>query len=152
MSATPPPSNEAATGQTAASERLEQRQRGRKHIFCVNGSSSFLDVVRSLFEQERYNITTTNFVPLTFEQVLALQPDLLIVDVVWGVQAGWELLEQLAHDAATYPIPVIVTSTNHSLLERAEALARPNGAKLYLDMPFDLETMVQMVHTLIGSA
>ncbi len=140
------------TGQTSASAQAEQIQQARKHIFCVNGSSAFLDVVRALFEEEHYNITTTNFMPLTFEQVLVLQPDVLIVDVVYGIQAGWELLQHLAHDAATHPIPVIVTSTNHNLLDRAEALTIPNGAQLYLDMPFDVQTMLDMVHTLIGPA
>jgi CheY-like chemotaxis protein len=130
----------------------ERSQMERKHIFCINGSSAFLDVVRALFEEEHYNITTTNFVPLTFDQILALKPDLLIVDVVYGVQAGWALLDRLTHDAATHPIPVIVTSTNHSLLERAETLAVPNGARLYLDMPFDIETILTMVHELIGTA
>jgi CheY-like chemotaxis protein len=130
----------------------ERAQMARKHIFCINGSSAFLDVVRALFEEEHYNITTTNFVPLTFDQILALKPDLLIVDVVYGVQAGWALLDRLTHDAATHPIPVIVTSTNHSLLERAEALAMPNGAKLYLDMPFDIEHLLAMARQLIGMA
>jgi CheY-like chemotaxis protein len=130
----------------------ELAQMGRKHVFCVNGSSSFLDLVRGLFEEEHYNITTTNFVPLTFDQILTLQPDVLIVDVVYGIQAGWELLHHLAHDAATHPIPVVVTSTDPKLLDRAEALAIPNGAQLYLEMPFDVQTLLDMVHDLIGPA
>ncbi len=142
----PQPQRDSSIGDT------ERAQMERKHVFCVNGSSAFLDVVRSLLEEEHYNITTTNFVPLTFDQILALQPDLLIVDVVYGIQAGWDLLERLTHDAAAHPIPVIVTSTNHGLLDRAETLARPNGGQRYLDMPFDLQTMVDMVHDLIGIA
>jgi CheY-like chemotaxis protein len=143
---------DARTQSDSAISGTERAQMGRKHIFCINGSSAFLDVVRALFEEEHYNITTTNFVPLTFDQILVLQPDLLIVDVVYGVQAGWELLDRLTHDAATHPIPVIVTSTNHSLLERAEALAVPNGAKLYLDMPFDIEHLLALARQLIGTA
>jgi hypothetical protein len=37
----------------------------RKHIFCVNSSPTFLDLLRELFQDERYNVTTTNFVPHT---------------------------------------------------------------------------------------
>jgi CheY-like chemotaxis protein len=133
-------------------DAAERAQRARKHICCVNGSSVFLDVVRELLEDERYNITTTNFVPLTFDQIAVLQPDLLIIDVVVGIQAGWDLLEQLRDAAALRGIPVIVTSTSQALLERAEALAAPNGAKHYLAMPFDLDVLLGMVHDLIGSA
>ena len=39
----------------------------RSHIFAVNGSPDFLDILRELFQQEQYNVTTTNFVPGTFE-------------------------------------------------------------------------------------
>ena len=124
----------------------------RKHVFCVNGSSAFLDVVRELLEDESYNVTTTNFVQLTYDQIAALKPDLLIVDVVVGVQAGWDLLEHLRNEAATRGIPLIVTSTSQLLLDRAEILAQPNGQKLYLVMPFDIATMLTMVNDLIGSA
>ena len=130
----------------------ERRQMARRHVFCVNGSSTFLDVVRELLEDERYNVTTTNFVPLTYDQIAALHPDLLIVDVVIGIQAGWDLLERLRDEAGTRGIPVIVTSTSQALLDRAEALAQPNGAKHYLVMPFDIATMLEMVTDLIGPA
>jgi hypothetical protein len=36
-------------------------------------------------------------------------------------QAGWRVLRHLALDALTRAIPVIATSTDHRVLERAEA-------------------------------
>ncbi len=133
------------------SER-ERSQMARKHVFCINGSSAFLDVVRELLEDESYNVTTTNFVPLTYDQIALLKPDLLIVDVVVGIQAGWDLLEHLPNEAATQGIPLIVTSTSQLLLDRARVLAQSNGPKLYLVMPFDIATLLKMVNTLIGPA
>jgi len=124
----------------------------RKHVFCINGSSAFLDVVRELLEDESYNVTTTNFVPLTYDQIAVLKPDLLIVDVVVGIQAGWDLLEHLRNEMTTRGIPLIVTSTSQLLLNRAEELAQPNGQKLYLVMPFDIDAMLKMVDNLIGPA
>ena len=73
----------------------DRRQEGRKHIFAINGSPDFLNIVRELFQEKAYNVTTTNFVPNSFDQIQALQPDALIVDVAVGQSAGWELLEQL---------------------------------------------------------
>ena len=57
-------------------DAAEARQRERQHIFVVNGASDFLDVVRELFEGEGYNITTTNFVPKTFDQIEVIGPSL----------------------------------------------------------------------------
>lgn len=138
-----------ALDQTSERERI---QMARKHVFCVNGSSAFLDIVRELLEDESYNVTTTNFVPLTYDQVAVLKPDLLIVDVVVGIHAGWDLLEQLRDEVITKGIPVIVTSTSQLLLDRAEELAQPNGHRLYLVMPFDIDAMLKMVTSLIGPA
>lgn len=130
----------------------ERRQMGRKHVFCINGSSVFLDLVRDLLEDESYNVTTTNYVPRTYDQIASLHPDLLILDVVVGIQAGWALLERLRDESATRGIPMIVTSTSQKLLDHAEELAKPNGHIYYLPMPFDTQTMVEMVNSLVGSA
>ena len=62
----------------------DRRQEGRKHIFALNGAPEFLNIVRELFQEEGFNVTTTNYVPRSYDQIAALQPDLLIVDVVVG--------------------------------------------------------------------
>ena len=59
-------------GPPATPTGAEQRQRERKHVFCVNGSADFPDVLRQLFQEERYNVTTTDFVPRTFNEIAAL--------------------------------------------------------------------------------
>jgi CheY-like chemotaxis protein len=70
-------------------------QAARKHVFVVNGASEFLNLMRKLFQSERYNVTTTNFVPNSFGQIAGLQPDVLIIDLAQGRQAGWDLPERL---------------------------------------------------------
>jgi CheY-like chemotaxis protein len=81
------------------------QQMRRQHIFVVNGSADFLDVVRNLLQDEDYNVTTTNFVPRTFKQFETARPALLIVDLIHGEMAGWDLLAELRHEAATRDIP-----------------------------------------------
>ena len=90
----------------------DRSQEQRKHIFAIDGSPDFLNVIRDLFQDEGYNVTTTNFVPNSFQQIAALDPDALIVDIVVGQRAGWELLEQINAAAATTGIPVLIVSTD----------------------------------------
>jgi CheY-like chemotaxis protein len=68
-----------------AAERAQMR---RQHVFAVNGAAELLDVIRTILEDERYNVTTTNFVPETFDLVATLRPALLIVDLAVGVRSG----------------------------------------------------------------
>ena len=130
----------------------ERRQMERKHIFVVNGEPEFLDLMRELLQDERYNVTTTNFVPRTFDQVAALQPDLLMVDVHVGERAGWDLLEQLHADATTSGIPVIVVSTGRDLLARAQEEAARYGGRAWFAKPFDLDELLRVADELIGPA
>lgn len=130
----------------------EEARMDRKHIFIVNGSPIFLDLMRMFLQDEQYNVTTTNFVPRTFEQISALQPDLLIIDLAVTERAGWELLERLRMDALTNQIPVIVVSTTPAHLAKAEAESARYGGQLFVEKPFNLDDVLAGVRSLIGSA
>lgn len=130
----------------------ERAQMARAHIFVVNGSPVFLDLMRELFQDERYNVTTTNFVPHTFAQIAALGPDLLLIDLEYGKRAGWDLLEHLQAEALTRDIPVIVVSTDPHQLEEAKAAQARFGGQRWLAKPFDLNELLRTVAELIGPA
>lgn len=132
-----------------ADERAQQK---RQHIFAVNGAPDFLDFVRELLQEERYNVTTTNYVPETFAQIAALQPSLIIMDLAVGIQAGWELLERLAKDAGVRDIPVIVISTNPEYLKTVDSDPARFGGQRFLGKPFDLDDLLTAVDDLIGLA
>jgi DNA-binding response OmpR family regulator len=136
-------------GQDAVEDRSQEQ---RKHIFAINGSPDFLNVIRDLFQEEDYNVTTTNFVPNSFDQIAALNPDALIVDIAIGQRAGWELLERLNADAATTGIPVLVVSTDPRLLERAQEQAALYGKNRCLVKPFGLDEILAHIREMVGEA
>src|SRR6476661_4059550 len=90
----------------------EAAQMRRQHVMVINGAPIFLNLMRDLLQDERYNVTTSNFVPNSFDQIAGMRPSLLIIDLVVHQQAGWDLLERLAREALTREIPVIVVSTD----------------------------------------
>jgi DNA-binding response OmpR family regulator len=130
----------------------DRSQRERKHVFAIDGSPELLNLIRDLFQEEGYNVTTTNYVPTTFEQIETAHPDALIVDVLIGHDAGWELLEQLGADADTAGIPVLVVSTDPRLLTRAQEQAARYGTHRYLEKPFDIDALLTNIREMIGAA
>jgi DNA-binding response OmpR family regulator len=132
--------------------RATPEQMQRQHIFVVNGSAAFLDVVRELLQEELYNVTTTNFVPKTFKQIETAQPSLLIVDLIHGERAGWDLLAELRHEAATRDLPVILVSTSEQLLEKAKTERVIWGGDRYFLKPFSLDALLLAIQELIGPA
>ena len=130
----------------------EGDQANRKHVFVVNGAPKFFRLVRALFQAERYTVTTTNFVPKTYAQIEALQPDVLIIDLAHGQQVGWDLLARLHAETATAGIPVLVVSTQEHLLERAREQVARYGGNAYVEKPFRLTAMLRAIEALIGAA
>jgi DNA-binding response OmpR family regulator len=132
--------------------RATPEQMARKHVYVVNGSPEFLDIVRQLLQDENYNVTTTNFVPRSFESIEAAQPSLLIIDLVIGEQAGWDLLVRLREAVSTRDIPVLLVSTRRQLLEEARERHEEFGGDSYLVKPFDLDDLLGDIEALIGKA
>jgi CheY-like chemotaxis protein len=130
----------------------ETPQSQRKHIFAVNGDPYFLELIRELLQEEKFNVTTTNFVPRTFDQIEALQPDLIIVDLAIGEQAGWDLLERLQEEAVTREIPTVVTSTDPRFLDIARRNQARYGVGRYIAKPLNLAELREAIEDLIGTA
>ena len=140
------------TTNEAAGGRATPQQMIRKHVFVVNGLPDFLDIVRQLLQDENYNVTTTNFVPSSFETIEAARPSLLMIDLVIGEEAGWELLRRIRQGATTRDIPILLLSTTPDLLEEARQQHEQFGGDRYLLKPFDLDDLLQVIHELIGEA
>ena len=128
----------------------EQAEMAARHILVINSDPSFLNLMRDFLQDEDYNVTTTNFVPATFDQIAALQPDALIIDLAIGRRAGWELLERLHAMVATRGVPVIIVSTQPDYLERARAQAARYGAVGILGKPFDLADLLALVRVALA--
>jgi CheY-like chemotaxis protein len=132
--------------------RATPEQMRRKHVYVLNGSPDFLDVIRGLLQDENYNVTTTNFVPLSFATIEAAQPDLLLFDLILGEAAGWDLLDHLQAAASTRDIPIVLMSTTPQLLAQAYRAAADLVKHRYLVKPFDLENLLRMIGEMIGPA
>jgi CheY-like chemotaxis protein len=129
-----------------------EQQMQRKHIVVVNGSPEYLDLVRELLQDEHYNVTTTNFVPQTFDMINTLNPDLIITDLIVHQQAGWDLLERLREQSLERRIPLIVTSTDHRLLAQARAEHERFGGDRFIVKPMNVDEILESVASLIGEA
>lgn len=123
----------------------------RSPILAINGDPDFLNIVRDLLQDKRYNVTTTNYVSTSFDQIAALNLALLIVDLVSDDKTRWDLLERLHAGVATRGIPVIAVSTEQRLLDRAESDEKRYGVRRVLIKPLDLHKLLAIVDELIGS-
>ena len=131
---------------------VPNEQMRRQHVVIVNADPVFLDAARVLLQGDRYNVTTTNLVPRTYEMVDAVGADAIVIDLTIGEPQIWPLLEQLGAGERTRSLPIVVTAHDPDLLARAERQPWRAGGRFLLLKPFDTNALVDAVHALVGPA
>jgi CheY-like chemotaxis protein len=135
-----------------ATQKQEREQAQRKHVLVVNGHPPFLELLRVVLQDAQFNVTTTNYVPHTFDLITALAPSLIIVDLIHGQQAGWELLERVHADPVTSEIPLLLISAYPGMLRHAKQKVPRYGSHPTLHSPFHVAELLEAVQGLIGHA
>lgn len=123
-----------------------------KHVVCVDNSRDLLEMLCMLLEDEGYRASPLTFGADTFNNIVSLQPDALIVDLAYNVHQSWELLERLSDDTNTRSVPKIVVSTDVRALEIVQRQPVRFRAERVLQKPFDVYELCSMVGEIIGPA
>jgi CheY-like chemotaxis protein len=109
------------------------------HILVVNDTQDILEIFRLLLEDEGYKVTLSSFPLQKVGEITRLDPDLIILDVVFGEEKlGWQMLQLLKMQPATASIPVIIcTASEKSVREMEGYLVSKNVLAVY--KPFELQ-------------
>jgi DNA-binding response OmpR family regulator len=119
-------------------------------ILVTNHDPTYLEMIQDLLQLEGY----LEIICVAAEAVLATaeaeQPGLILIDLHIGVAAqAWRSLDLLRLHPATTEIPIIICSTDPRLpVEKAQMLERLRC--YYLEKPFNLETLLALLETIIG--
>jgi DNA-binding response OmpR family regulator len=121
-------------------------------IVAIDDDPDFRILVHELLGWEGYRVMTIDEQGGAYEQLHALRPDLLILDLVLEhPDSGWAILEEVRRDADLAAMQVIVcTADVHGIEDRAADLQRFQAEALI--KPFHIEEMRAHVRRLIGPA
>jgi CheY-like chemotaxis protein len=111
---------------------------GKITVLVVDDNPDMADLYRRSTEGTSYHIVHIARGQDLLATVEAVQPDVIVLDVMLPDIDGWKLLMRLYEDPATRPIPVIVCS-----VVREEDLALSLGAALYLAKPVRARQFIQ---------
>ena len=119
-------------------------------MVAIDASPDLLTILGELLAEEGHAVTTIVETSDVFDQIATWHPDGIILDLVPGEAAGWELLDQLPAKASTATIPMLVLSTSEALLARAQERVTGNSDRVCLSKPVDLEELLQTIAALIA--
>ncbi len=123
----------------------------RPHIAVVNDDTTFLRLMEELLRNEEgYEVSTCFVGSEGYEFVRQIQPDLVILDLIFGpAEEGWRTLDLLTLDPRTRRIPVIVCSAASHLLHHHSDYLEQFDVHV-LPKPFDLDVLLAKVCSAIG--
>ena len=108
-------------------------------ILVIDDDDAVLQVYREVLEDEGYRLSLRVRPPLGTAEVRQLQPDLILLDLIFGfADTGWHFLRLLKEDATTAGIPVIVATADHRLAAEQRSQLDAWDCRLILK-PFDID-------------
>jgi len=116
-----------------------------RHILVINDTQDVLDAIQMVLEEAGYDVTTRTEPTTTAADIEQIQPDLLILDMLFaGKNVGWELIQALRLHPATAHLPVIVCTAARREVTESESILLGKGVTVVYK-PFDIDDLVAAV-------
>ena len=105
-----------------------------QHILVVNDTEEILDLFRDIVEGMGHRMTAWSFSPDDLAKVTAIEPDLVILDLMLGPTElqGWALLQKMRMSPPTEAIPVIVCTAATNWVREQEGWLAASAVKVVL--------------------
>ncbi|HEV2580722.1 MAG TPA: response regulator transcription factor [Ktedonobacteraceae bacterium] len=113
-------------------------------ILVVDDESALVDLVRSYLEREQYEVLTASDGRTALDLVRAVQPDLVVLDVMLPELDGMEVCRQLRQFSDAYVIMLTARAE-----EIDKLLGLTVGADDYLTKPFSPRELVARIKALL---
>ena len=113
----------------------------RRKILVIDDDTSMLALVKRQLENAGYAVLLAEDGITGGRLALNASPDLILVDVHMPYLSGYELVEALKADSATWHIPVVFLTSDKHVEEHTRMLR----AEAYLRKPLDTGRLLELV-------
>jgi DNA-binding response OmpR family regulator len=126
-----------------------------KHILVIDDYEHLLYLLRSILEDEQYQVSVMCSGTGVHEQIQHDPPDLIILDLKLGDASGMDVLKSLRAHETTSAIPVLVYSAAILEADNVRQLVAGNPERYrgvaVLRKPFDLDLLLERVGKMIAA-
>ncbi len=119
------------------------------HILVVDDSPTDVHMVKTALEGAGYQVSVGTSAEEGVAMAKTIQPDLVLMDIVFQGLSGFQATRQLAKDPETAGIPVMIVSVKH--LDSDKAWGMRQGAVEYLVKPLRPKELLDAVSRVLAS-
>ena len=118
-------------------------------ILLVEDAHEITDVVTTLLTDEGFEVAAYERAEEALNRIAVALPDLLILDGRLPGMSGWQCLELLRGAASSVRLPIVMlTAAVHELQRLA---GPPDDCTAYLTKPFDVDELLDAIHSILQS-
>ena len=124
-------------------------------VTVVNDNPEFLDLVRDILEDHRYDATTVDGDRAdALDRIRESRPDLLMIDLRMGTDGlhGWKVAQEVRGDPDLHGLPVLVCSADPFALREVEAELNSTRHTAALMKPFSVDELTDAIDRLLAEA
>lgn len=120
---------------------------GARVVLVVDDSATEVHFLKKLLIREGYRVEVASNGREGLEKAKALQPDLIIMDIVMPEMDGFQATRKLHNDEMTQDIPIIVVTSKDQEIDRAWGLRQ--GARAFLVKPVVAKEFLATVRSML---
>ena len=117
-------------------------------ILVADDSVTIQRAVEIVFDKEPFTVIKAGSGQEAMNRARELKPHVILADHTMGDQSGYDLAAALRADPLTQSIPVLLLSTAANPFD--EARGRAAGVVGHLPKPFDCQSLLDRVRTILG--
>ena len=118
-------------------------------ILLVEDHEEIWDFLSRRLKRRGFDVTVATDGQAGVDQALALQPQIVLLDMNLPVLDGWSAARKIKDDPATAAIPIIALTAHAMSGDREKALAA--GCDDYHPKPIDFSGLLAQIDALIGA-
>jgi len=113
----------------------------KKKVVLVQDNKDILDIMDQVLVEEGFDVTAS-LTTEPIDKIDKIDPDVVVIDDhIKGSKKGSKIVQELKSDPKTEDVSAVLTSTSEKLPE----IAQESKADDYIQKPFDIEHMVEVV-------
>lgn len=116
-------------------------------VLLIEDEPHIVAALRFLLQREGHTVFDHGDGQDAMQRIRAIQPDLVILDVMLPGRTGMQILQDLRDDGATRDLPVLMLTAKGQKKDREAAESA--GASMFMTKPFANEEILRNVKALL---
>ncbi|AFY59285.1 response regulator transcription factor [Synechococcus sp. PCC 6312] len=120
------------------------------NVLVVEDSAPQREMISELLAKSGMTVALATDGVEALEQVKALQPDIVVLDIVMPRKNGYEVCREIKSDPSTQNVPVIICSSKGEDFDKYWGMKQ--GADAYIVKPFQPKELIGTIKQLLRGA